>query len=177
MRISDWSSDVCSSDLTGLVDDAGAGTGVGRRHFLDLLGAGNGSGAKHGRQQHAANGIHLVESFALKGYCGSVGTASWSRCAGNVIAANGTAPRPARARPRPRVPVAGARGHRPRRRTARRVVLHVPHTAPCWRSGRNSAIRQATPATARSEEHTSELQSLMRTSYAVFCLKQKKNTT
>src|SRR3546814_6420891 len=27
---------------------------------------------------------------------------------------------------------------------------------------------------ARSEEHTSELQSLMRTSYAVFCLKQKK---
>src|SRR3546814_2919738 len=28
----------------------------------------------------------------------------------------------------------------------------------------------------RSEEHTSELQSLMRISYAVFCLKQKKNT-
>src|SRR3546814_1246012 len=29
----------------------------------------------------------------------------------------------------------------------------------------------------RSEEHTSELQSLMRISYAVFCLKKKKNTT
>src|SRR3546814_6336124 len=29
---------------------------------------------------------------------------------------------------------------------------------------------------ARSEEHTSELQSLMRISYAVFCLKNKKNT-
>src|SRR3546814_10010377 len=28
----------------------------------------------------------------------------------------------------------------------------------------------------RSEEHTSELQSLMRISYAVFCLKTKKNT-
>src|SRR3546814_18103844 len=28
----------------------------------------------------------------------------------------------------------------------------------------------------RSEEHTSELQSLMRTSYAVFCLKKKKRT-
>src|SRR3546814_6196129 len=28
----------------------------------------------------------------------------------------------------------------------------------------------------RSEEHTSELQSLMRSSYAVFCLKQKTNT-
>src|SRR3546814_1396000 len=30
---------------------------------------------------------------------------------------------------------------------------------------------------ARSEEHTSELQSLMRISYAVFCLKKKKKTT
>src|SRR3546814_6507310 len=30
-------------------------------------------------------------------------------------------------------------------------------------------------ASSRSEEHTSELQSLMRTSYAVFCLKKKKN--
>src|SRR3546814_9919983 len=37
-----------------------------------------------------------------------------------------------------------------------------------------------TPADAseiRSEEHTSELQSLMRISYAVFCLKKKKKTT
>src|SRR3546814_8115750 len=32
-----------------------------------------------------------------------------------------------------------------------------------------------TPAELRSEEHTSELQSLMRISYAVFCLKKKKN--
>src|SRR3546814_1627483 len=31
-------------------------------------------------------------------------------------------------------------------------------------------------ATPRSEEHTSELQSLMRISYAVFCLKKKNNT-
>src|SRR3546814_2940882 len=31
--------------------------------------------------------------------------------------------------------------------------------------------------TVRSEEHTSELQSLMRISYAVFCLKKKKNTS
>src|SRR3546814_5142003 len=30
--------------------------------------------------------------------------------------------------------------------------------------------------TMRSEEHTSELQSLMRISYAVFCLKKKQNT-
>src|SRR3546814_3085267 len=32
------------------------------------------------------------------------------------------------------------------------------------------------PASARSEEHTSELQSLMRISYAVFCLKKKKTS-
>src|SRR3546814_2680450 len=32
-------------------------------------------------------------------------------------------------------------------------------------------------ADARSEEHTSELQSLMRISYAVFCLKKKKQKT
>src|SRR3546814_10023226 len=31
--------------------------------------------------------------------------------------------------------------------------------------------------TGRSEEHTSELQSLMRISYAVFCLKKKNTTT
>src|SRR3546814_9727565 len=31
------------------------------------------------------------------------------------------------------------------------------------------------PFQGRSEEHTSELQSLMRISYAVFCLKKKKN--
>src|SRR3546814_7928969 len=31
------------------------------------------------------------------------------------------------------------------------------------------------PGGGRSEEHTSELQSLMRNSYAVFCLKKKKN--
>src|SRR3546814_1349914 len=31
-----------------------------------------------------------------------------------------------------------------------------------------------TPLSSRSEEHTSELQSLMRISYAVFCLKKKK---
>src|SRR3546814_2877218 len=34
--------------------------------------------------------------------------------------------------------------------------------------------RAVPPGLVRSEEHTSELQSLMRTSYAVFCLKKKK---
>src|SRR3546814_5270592 len=37
--------------------------------------------------------------------------------------------------------------------------------------------RQCNRARFRSEEHTSELQSLMRISYAVFCLKKKKHIT
>src|SRR3546814_9731328 len=38
-----------------------------------------------------------------------------------------------------------------------------------WRGGRMRRLH------GRSEEHTSELQSLMRSSYAVFCLKKKTN--
>src|SRR3546814_7845829 len=37
--------------------------------------------------------------------------------------------------------------------------------------------REARSEVGRSEEHTSELQSLMRISYAVFCLKKKKKRT
>src|SRR3546814_3669235 len=53
----------------------------------------------------------------------------------------------------------------------------------CLAAARESAartIRRVAPDLARgdprSEEHTSELQSLMRISYAVFCLKKKKHT-
>src|SRR3546814_1708649 len=40
--------------------------------------------------------------------------------------------------------------------------------------GRTIVIGAFAPLASRSEEHTSELQSLMRISYAVFCLKKKK---
>src|SRR3546814_10530503 len=57
----------------------------------------------------------------------------------------------------------GAPDRRPRRgdrrQAASRIDRHRPDDVP-----------------QRSEEHTSELQSLMRISYAVFCLKKKKNT-
>src|SRR3546814_5984467 len=39
-----------------------------------------------------------------------------------------------------------------------------------------TCFQRGDPLYIRSEEHTSELQSLMRISYAVFCLKKKKNT-
>src|SRR3546814_6885553 len=82
--------------------------------------------------------------------------------------------------------------------------LHTPSSGPdgVTRSGGNGELSQCPPvdpsewpatsmrgpsvspalialrrATSRSEEHTSELQSLMRISYAVFCLKKKKKQT
>src|SRR3546814_2592784 len=42
--------------------------------------------------------------------------------------------------------------------------------------GRAQACARLAPGERRSEEHTSELQSLMRISYAVFCLKKKTKT-
>src|SRR3546814_4360621 len=46
---------------------------------------------------------------------------------------------------------------------------------PSWKlSAMRSARSMKMTATSRSEEHTSELQSLMRISYAVFCLKKKQ---
>src|SRR3546814_5349317 len=39
-----------------------------------------------------------------------------------------------------------------------------------------SSVRSSVTGVMRSEEHTSELQSLMRISYAGFCLQKKKNT-
>src|SRR3546814_1588201 len=114
MRISDWSSDVCSSDLvtaaSGLqVEQArtqcGADVGGAGHAFLDA-------------------GVEQVEQEAVE-------RASVPPAVHVALAELERAP-----------------GHQPRRQV--RVV------------------------DLRSEEHTSELQSLMRISYAVFCLKKKK---
>src|SRR3546814_3590604 len=52
----------------------------------------------------------------------------------------------------------------------------VEHIAQKYGSSpqQSAANREMIRARARSEEHTSELQSLLRTSYAVFCLKKNK---
>src|SRR3546814_4727278 len=113
MRISDWSSDVCSSDLI-----------AGRQHAIerhvrahDVAGAGVDRGLER-RQidvpQFAVGQLDLIV----------VTTAERRAVTGEMLG--------------PRHDAAGA---------------------------------------ARSEEHTSELQSLMRISYAVFCLKKKKDNT
>src|SRR3546814_6403481 len=78
---------------------------------------------------------------------------------------------------RPRVPARLhplQRGHRRARRACVREDreggrgLLAGHAAARGGGGMNA------PVPDRSEEHTSELQSLMRISYAVFCLKKKK---
>src|SRR3546814_9209566 len=70
-------------------------------------------------------------------------------------------------------------------RSGKRVAKpdhHADHAAVAVRStlcdlrgdlGDAEAVKKAVEARVRSEEHTSELQSLMRISYAVFCLKKK----
>src|SRR3546814_6399391 len=110
MRISDWSSDVCSSDLKGALD-AGANDAA-LRPLLARAYAMQGEGAR--ALETLKSGPVIPEML---------GEAAW--VAGDVHLANGDL------------------------------------------------------AAARSEEHTSELQSLLRTSYAVFCLKNNihKNTT
>src|SRR3546814_2295626 len=65
-----------------------------------------------------------------------------------------------------------------RRASRSRTAMSRASTAACVTSAstRRYSCRSAMPA-RRSEEHTSELQSLMRISYAVFCLKKKKHKT
>src|SRR3546814_5852760 len=56
------------------------------------------------------------------------------------------------------------------------VAMHAErHSPPLRHRPTVSPHPPFKPAANRSEEHTSELQSLMRISYAVFCLKKKKN--
>src|SRR3546814_10871779 len=53
-------------------------------------------------------------------------------------------------------------------------VAHPPDHQPPRHGGEGVVRKQAVGRVRRSEEHTSELKSLMRISYAVFCLKKKK---
>src|SRR3546814_3968509 len=122
MRISDWSSDVCSSDLVLPGDDVRPARRVPCDVSLGLPRAAQGGG----------------RDAALDGADRAVD----------------------------------------RRDRADRVQLHVPRAAAlCAPRGADRAgdgtDGRAGYQDGRSEEHTSELQSLMRISYAVFCLTKK----
>src|SRR3546814_4614634 len=103
MRISDWSSDVCSSDLGVLNSSTRSSAGQRSVSETDI--------------RVAATAMRLAASTMVSAV--------------------------------------------PSRRDRRPVL---------WRSASSAAALVA----SRSEEHTSELQSLMRISYAVFCLKKKR---
>src|SRR3546814_3909858 len=125
LRISDWNSDVCSSDLARGAQGAGGGdAGAGR--------------------------------------AGRLGARLPARAFGRPAAARG----------------AGARaGAGSRTAAARRAVLQPRYRnppAPGRRAARPAQGQRCDGADGRSEEHTSELQSLMGHSYAVFCLQKKK---
>src|SRR3546814_4090882 len=132
MRISDWSSDVCSSDLPIAVTQVVARRGGENHRFLrhhrdaraDVGGVG--FGQRHPVEQDLS-GLRIVETF---------GELEERR-------------------------LTGARGADNRHGLAR-----VDCEA--------EIMQRRGIGTCRSEEHTSELQSLMRSSYAVFCLKKKK---
>src|SRR3546814_6676432 len=131
MRISDWSSDVCSSDLV--------------------------AGAKTSWKTDLSGGIQRV---AIKHGCAPFGNAK-ARC---VV---WTFPDP--------VPL-----HREPIYTPRRDLVDKYATYDDRKSYRLPVLFksiQQQDFSVRSEEHTSELQSLMRISYAVFCLTQKKENT
>src|SRR3546814_4097607 len=122
MRISDWSSDVCSSDL--------------RRADREGRVGGGGAPLLVGLSAH-----HEVDRAALR-----------QRTMGEI----GLGQRLAADRHRLKIDVRVA------------VVLRVDR--------QRLAIGHGQFRLLRSEEHTSELQSLMRISYAVFCLKKKNKT-
>src|SRR3546814_8919966 len=61
--------------------------------------------------------------------------------------------------------------------TSGRFSFRSSHDRSCDAEGRKRGPDIVQRQSAKSEEHTSELQSLMRISYAVFCLKKKKNKT
>src|SRR3546814_1873868 len=122
MRISDWSSDVCSSDLPG------GRIAAEFRPVDEGEAAGNGAGA---RTRADRRGV--------------------ARRGGNTAA--------------PRRP-------RPHFRSASGGSFRQLYSG---RYRRPHDTREPEDHADRSEEHTSELQSLMRISYAVFCLKKKNN--
>src|SRR3546814_10107644 len=77
------------------------------------------------------------------------------------------------------LPLAGETARRIRQLTTKGICgdgrLSFSIASVSARFGDEERRVETNPRAARSEEHTSELQSLMRISYAVFCLKKKKD--
>src|SRR3546814_7563306 len=97
----------------------------------------------------------------------------WFLIQNNVFARTTFAGARFRSNPRkfPRRPII-----RPEELVRRRIVKTLRSFVIDKRSPAHACCDIGCMSIPRSEEHTSELQSLMRISYAVFCLKKKKNS-
>src|SRR3546814_3113567 len=138
MRISDWSSDVCSSDLSEMSPPSPSSA-------LDV---------EHADQrEQAPRGVEIDLDLAVETFDQHLRRLVVQRAARHVDGLDLL-----RGRRADRLIIAVA---------DREIVADRPAKAPEAEDDRFER---------RSEEHTSELQSLMRNSYAVFCLKKKKNT-
>src|SRR3546814_3090576 len=146
MRISEWSSDVCSSDLRFPDVARRPRRGLYRRSVRRRRRASDGRTRAAGRYDRCRRRDGRT-----------AGQLSLSAHVVEGAAAHFRAPFHARA------PL--ERGLNLRILSEQNVGMPA--------TGRNLPLRPST----RSEEHTSELQSLMRNSYAVFCLKKKNTTT
>src|SRR3546814_5387309 len=66
-----------------------------------------------------------------------------------------------------------SRGRQAIKSRAKKYVISKPHIRGKITPDKFDELKRKLRQSTRSEEHTSELQSLMRISYAVFCLKKK----
>src|SRR3546814_793413 len=174
MRISDWSSDVCSSDLQCLGDAALAITPL--RHHQDI-------GFWIAEEAVLELSPVIDEGWRLAHY--PVDLLCLVRGALQTGAGDPTERQRARILRPVGSAVAGGEQQQPRLHlhmigaTVRGLAVNghaegaVGFQLDCLVSQGDEVLAHAA-IRMRSEEHTSELQSLMRISYAVFCLKQKK---
>src|SRR3546814_9165801 len=146
MRISDWSSDVCSSDLEGPSRRAGH---AGKR-------------PRRGTCEPAARQVPQPSSGGRTGP-----RRTWHREGANREVRSIRLPRRLRA-----CPSAGLDGAHRLHAVLPNVNRFIGMKRWIFRHGGHDSVDRP----SRSEEHTSELQSLMRSSYAVFCLKKKQTT-
>src|SRR3546814_707365 len=162
LRISDWSSDVCSSDLEG---QRRAAEPLRLQRVVAMR------QARVGRLHRADQGIdHLVLDEVGEIARGHRTIELPPPVLDLLVLGEGVGDQ----REHPRV-VAQHLAERPGSLAPRRF-LAIGQAVEDLRRGERLALEGKSQGRhgLRSEEHTSELQSLMRTSYAVFCLKKKK---
>src|SRR3546814_6085364 len=150
MRISDWSSDVCSSDLGATNENLPAAVKAGRFR-ADLLDRLSFEVITLPPLRHREGDVRVLADHFGRRMAAELGWPKWPGFAENAMATLEAYQWPGNVR------------------ELRNVVERGVYR---WN---NPKMSVANIVFDRSEEHTSELQSLMRISYAVFCLKKKKN--